>query len=57
MATPQPRRNAGRTYKGWKLSFSSTRPITGQWRAERFGVCMCASTRGALVNMIDTRPA
>lgn len=49
------RRNAGQTYKGWKLTFSNTRPITGQWRAERHGVGLCHSSKEALMRQVDIK--
>lgn len=42
-------------YKGWTISYSAARPITGQWRAVRHGVSISAGTRAALLRMIDTR--
>ena len=45
----------GQRYKGWMVSFSSIRPITGRWRAERFGVGMCAGTSQQLQRMIDLK--
>ena len=51
-ATPKAAPDA---YRGWAISYSAARPVTGQWRAERFGVGMCAGTRDALIRMIDTR--
>ena len=49
----QPRRLAGQVYKGWKLTFSSTRPVTGQWVSSRYGVSMCHSSKAALLRMVD----
>lgn len=45
------------TYKGWTVTYSDKRPVTGIWRAERFGVGMCAGSLEALQRMIDTRIA
>ena len=45
------------TYRGWKISHNPARPITGQWRAERHGVGLCAGDRDALLRMIDAKIA
>jgi hypothetical protein len=42
-------------YKGWAVTYIAHRPVTGTWRAERFGVGMCASTSDAIKRMIDAR--
>jgi hypothetical protein len=42
-------------YKGWTITFNENRPVTGTWRAERFGVGMCASSLESLQHMIDIR--
>jgi hypothetical protein len=42
-------------YKGWKITYSANRPVTGTWRAERHGVGMCAGTREALQRMVDAK--
>ena len=40
-------------YKGWKIIY---RPIGGQhWRAEQYGVGMCANSVDLLKRMIDMR--
>ena len=40
-------------YKGWKIIY---RPIGGQhWRAEQYGIGMCANSVEALKRMIDIR--
>ena len=42
-------------YKGWKIIY---RPIGGQhWRAEQYGVGMCANSVDLLKRMIDRRIA
>lgn len=43
------------TYKGWYIFEDLRAPVTGRWRARRYGVGMCASTREALGRMIDAR--
>jgi hypothetical protein len=45
------------TYRGWSISFSDARPVTGKWRAERHGVGMGAGTEDALYRMIDAKVA
>lgn len=42
-------------YKGWTITYSSTRPVTGTYKAERFGVTMSAASREALERMINQR--
>lgn len=44
-------------YRGWEISFNDSLPVTGKWRAERFGVGMCAGTEAAILRMIDTKTA
>jgi hypothetical protein len=44
-----------RTYRGWAISFSRHRPVTGLWAAESFGVGMNSSTLPSLQRMIDQR--
>ncbi len=51
MTSPKPQA----VYRGWTVTTSPTRPVTGTWRAERHGVGMCAGTYEALKRMIDTR--
>jgi hypothetical protein len=46
----------GDNYKGWRITFSDSRPVTGKWRAERFGVGLSANDAELLKRMIDTRP-
>ncbi len=47
----------GNRHKGWEINYNPSRPVTGVWRAERFGVGMCAGTFDALIRMIDTKIA
>jgi hypothetical protein len=42
-------------YKGWTITYSGARAVTGSWRADRFGVGVCASTKAALLRMIDIK--
>lgn len=42
-------------YRGWRINYSASRPVTGQFRAERAGVGLCASTRSALEMMVDAK--
>ena len=44
-------------YRGYAVTFNRTRPVTGQWRAERFGVGMCAGSEDALRRMVDQKLA
>lgn len=45
------------SYKGWSIDYDVRRPVTGTWRAERYGIGMCAGTKEALYRMIDTKVA
>ena len=49
--------NCDRCHGGWSITYSAARPVTGQWRAARFGVGMCANSREALIRMIDVNNA
>jgi hypothetical protein len=40
-------------YRGWTLDFNPQRPRTGTWKAQRYGVSMCAASLTALQAMID----
>ncbi len=42
-------------YQGWNYAHNPARPVTGQWRATRHGVGMCAGTEAQLKRMIDVR--
>ena len=42
-------------YRGWDIGRGPAHPVTGQWRAESFGVTMSASTRIQLERMVDFR--
>lgn len=43
------------SYLGWEITHNDSRPVTGTWRAERFGVGMCAGDKALLMRMIDTK--
>lgn len=42
-------------YKGWRVTYDKTRPVTGTWRAERFGVGVCNNSEESLLRMIDVK--
>jgi len=42
-------------YRGWYITYDPTRPVTGTWHAERFGVGMGNNSKESLVRMIDTK--
>ena len=42
-------------YNGWRIDYSAHRPITGQWRAERFGITEQAVSYDALIVLLDQR--
>lgn len=42
-------------YRGYTITYDPNAPITGKWRAVRFGVGMCANTREMLIRMIDQK--
>ena len=44
-------------YRGYTVTFDRTRPATGLWRAERFGVGMCAGNEDTLRGMVDQKLA
>lgn len=41
--------------QGWHITYDRDRPVTGVWRAERFGVGMCAGNQEAIVRMVETK--
>lgn len=41
--------------RGWRIYEDMTAPVTGRWKAVRYGVRMGASTYEMLVNMIYQR--
>lgn len=42
-------------YRGWRISYNGSRPATGTWRAERFGVGMCNNSEESIKRMVDTK--
>lgn len=42
-------------YNGWTYDFDPGRPVTGQWRATRYGVGLCTNSEDALKRMIDVK--
>lgn len=43
------------TYRGWNITFRATRPVTGRYVAESYGVELSAGTRAAIERMVDQR--
>lgn len=44
-------------HAGWSITQGPPHPVTGVWRAVRFGVSINAGTYEALIQMIDDRNA
>lgn len=42
-------------YRGWDIRYCGGHPVTGQYRAIRHGVEICASTLEGLMRMIDLK--
>ena len=42
-------------YRGWKLSHCVSRPVTGVWVAESFGVELSAGSEDAIKRIVDQR--
>lgn len=42
-------------YRGWKIEQGPEHPVTGRWRATRYGVEMCAGDEPMLKRMIDSK--
>lgn len=42
-------------HNGWTITYDPTAPVTGRWRAVRFGVGMCANDQAMLKRMIDAK--
>lgn len=40
-------------YKGWIITYDRDRPITGQWRGERYGVGVSNNSLEAVKKQID----
>lgn len=45
----------GNSYRGWNISYSASRPVTGTFVAERHGVTLSASSRVSIERMVDQR--
>lgn len=43
------------TYRGWHLSYSDSRPVTGKYVAQSYGVELSAGSLEALCRMVDQR--
>ncbi len=43
------------TYRGWTLSYCASRPVTGIWEADRFGVVVSAGSLEAIKRVVDRR--
>lgn len=41
------------SYRGWKITFDSNRPVTGLWRAEKAGVGVCHNSYEAVKHLVD----
>lgn len=42
-------------YRGWTIGYSTSAPVTGQWRAVRHGVSVCAGSYDSLIAMLKLR--
>lgn len=42
-------------HKDWACGYDPSAPVTGRWRALRYGVGMCAGLRREIISMIDNR--
>jgi len=45
-------------YLGWSITdepYPGARPVTGKWRAERYGVGLSAGSYEALIRMIEVK--
>ena len=42
-------------YNGWRITFNPALPVTGRWRAERYGVGMCSNSEISIRRMIDAK--
>jgi hypothetical protein len=40
-------------YKGWRVTYSANAPVTGRWKATKYGISMCHTTEEGLKRMID----
>lgn len=46
--------NTDYVYRGWRITYDQLRPVTGTWRADRYGVGMCNSEE-FIRRMVDTK--
>lgn len=44
-------------YRGYKITHDPRLPVTGTWRAERFGVGMCNNSEESIKRMVDAKVA
>jgi hypothetical protein len=44
-----------KTYMGWRISFAKSRPVTGTWAAESFGIRLSAGSEEAVKRMVNNR--
>lgn len=42
-------------YRTWRISYSASRPVTGTFVAEKYGVTLSANSEELLHRMLDTR--
>lgn len=42
-------------YKGYRITHDPARPVTGTWRADRYGVGMCNNSEESIRRMVDTK--
>ena len=43
------------TYRGWHITYSKNRPVTGRYVAESHGVELCAASRVTIERLVDQR--
>ena len=43
------------TYRGWELTYSTSRPETGWWIAEHQGITVCSGTEAGVKRSVDGR--
>jgi hypothetical protein len=42
-------------YKGWTITYDANRPVTGTWRAERYGVGVCHNSLEGVKRLVDAK--
>lgn len=47
--------NTDYVYRGWRITYDPLRPVTGTWRAARYGVGMCNNSEESIRRMVDTK--